>query len=268
MKLSINLFAILLIAILASLFLLGDISPVFAADEVSTPQAQTTSPPETKAPTLDRGDNAWMLTSSALVLMMTGPGLALFYCGLVRKKNVLSVMMQCVFLMCLMTVIWGLYGYTLGFGGDTATPPPKWIGNSDHLFMHGVQAEWTGRQIGNAVASPAFHPAIDAHVVSGDVFHYYPGFDLRGLCRTHEIQHDGRVHDPLGHHRLLPLMPLGMGRRNPHVWKRQCRTISAGGALDFAGGTVVHISSGVSALICALLLGKRLGYGCRTHAPA
>ena len=66
---------------------------------------------------IDRGDNAWMLTSSALVLMMTGPGLAMFYGGLVRKKNVLSVMMQCVFLMGLMTVIWALCGYTLAFGG-------------------------------------------------------------------------------------------------------------------------------------------------------
>ena len=69
---------------------------------------------------VDTGDNAWMLTSSALVLMMTGPGLALFYCGLVRKKNVLSVMMQCIFLMCLMTVIWALYGFALSFGNDPA----------------------------------------------------------------------------------------------------------------------------------------------------
>src|SRR5580704_18801541 len=75
------------------------------------------------------GDNAWLLTSSALVLMMTGPGLALFYCGMVRKKNVLSVMMQCVFLMCLMTVIWGLYGFSLSFGGKGA-----WIGDLRYLF--------------------------------------------------------------------------------------------------------------------------------------
>ena len=66
---------------------------------------------------IDKGDHAWMLVSSALVLMMTGPGLALFYCGLVRKKNVLNVMMQCVFLMGLMTVIWALWGYSLAFGG-------------------------------------------------------------------------------------------------------------------------------------------------------
>ena len=87
--------------------------------------AQSTEGPSanagaTAAPKIDAGDNAWVLTSSALVLMMTAPGLALFYCGLVRKKNVLSVMMQCVFLMCLMTVIWALYGYTLVFGGDGA----------------------------------------------------------------------------------------------------------------------------------------------------
>ncbi len=100
-----------------------------AADE---PAAQPTS---AAAPKVDSGDNAWMLTSSALVLMMTGPGLALFYSGLVRKKNVLSVMMQCIFLMCLMTVIWALYGFTISFGGDRA----GW-GDARYLFMNGVRA--------------------------------------------------------------------------------------------------------------------------------
>src|SRR5271165_3289138 len=77
--------------------------------------------PDTAAPSLPScaaADNAWILVSSALVLMMTAPGLALFYCGLVRKKNVLSVMMQCIFLMCLMTLVWAVYGYSLVFGGD------------------------------------------------------------------------------------------------------------------------------------------------------
>ena len=87
-----------------------------------------TPAPDAAPRALDKGDNAWVLTSAALVLMMTGPGLALFYCGLVRKKNVLSVMMQCVFLMCLMSVIWALYGYSLVFGGDRA-----WIGD------HGIR---------------------------------------------------------------------------------------------------------------------------------
>ena len=95
---------------------------------------------------IDRADNAWMLTSSALVLMMTAPGLAMFYGGLVRKKNVLGVMMQCMFLMGLMTVIWAIYGYSLAFGGDPAAAGApevsRWIGNADHLFLKGVAAEW------------------------------------------------------------------------------------------------------------------------------
>ena len=80
-----------------------------------------------------------MLTCCALVLFMTAPGLAFFYSGLVRKKNVLGVMMQCLFLMGLMTVIWGLYGYSLAFGGDTDSPEfNPYVGNLDHVFMQGV----------------------------------------------------------------------------------------------------------------------------------
>src|SRR5262245_13314201 len=86
------------------------------------------------------GNNAWMLTSSALVLFMTAPGLAMFYSGLVRKKNVLGVMMQCLFLMGLLTVVWGLYGYSLAFGGDPKSPGySAWTGNSEFLGMRNVQ---------------------------------------------------------------------------------------------------------------------------------
>ena len=89
------------------------------------------------------GHNAWMLTCSALVLFMTAPGLAMFYGGLVRSKNVLSVMMQCIFLMGLMTVIWGLWGYSLAFGGAPGEESySPWIGNSEYLFMRNVQADW------------------------------------------------------------------------------------------------------------------------------
>src|SRR6478752_6357512 len=88
------------------------------------------------------GHNAWMLTSSALVLFMTAPGLAMFYGGLVRKKNVLGVMMQCIFLMGLMTVIWGLYGYSLAFGGSNL-----YVGNADYLFMRGVERHFNGTDV-------------------------------------------------------------------------------------------------------------------------
>src|SRR5437762_4992882 len=120
--------------------------------------AQAPAPP---VPTLDQrvtdveskvgdaalaGHNAWMLTSSALVLFMTAPGLALFYSGLVRKKNVLGVMMQCLFLMGLLTIIWGVYGYSLAFGGDPTkaeeTHYSPYIGNMDYLFMNKVQRKF------------------------------------------------------------------------------------------------------------------------------
>jgi len=89
-------------------------------------------------PTLDKGDNAWVLTSSALVLMMTAPGLAMFYGGLVRKKNVVNVFMQCFFLMGLNTVLWGLCCYSLCFGGTGA-----WLGDTSLFFMKGVESTWT-----------------------------------------------------------------------------------------------------------------------------
>jgi ammonium transporter, Amt family len=108
---------------------------VAMAEEPAAPPAAT----ELAQSPIDTGDNAWMLTSSALVLMMTAPGLALFYCGLVRKKNVLNVMMQCIFLMAMMGVIWALWGYSLSFGGDGA-----WLGNGDFFLLHNVQAAWSG----------------------------------------------------------------------------------------------------------------------------
>ena len=113
---------------------------VGAAEEPSASTASEAHAPPA-APTLDKGDQAWMLVSSLLVLMMTSPGLALFYCGLVRKKNVLSVMMQCVTLMGLMTVVWALYGYSLCFGGSPDDPNfSLWIGNGDYLFMNNVSS--------------------------------------------------------------------------------------------------------------------------------
>ncbi len=125
------------VVLCAGVLWLGSLNGLHAEDPPveGTDDAVAAAPAAPKP--LDRADNAWVLTSSALVLMMTGPGLALFYSGLVRKKNVLGVMMQCIFLMGLMTVIWALWGYSLSFGGAEA-----WIGNRDYLFMHGVQPEW------------------------------------------------------------------------------------------------------------------------------
>jgi Amt family ammonium transporter len=236
--------------------------------------AQPTPPATADKDTLDSGDNAWVLTSSALVLMMTGPGLALFYCGLVRKKNVMSVMMQCIFLMCLMSVIWALYGYTIAFGGsDDPKTAPAYVGTMDNLFMRGVQAEWVpdsklpdgGKSV--IPVYPGLHINRLSHMLfQGMFFVITPALICGAFAERMKfstmvvfmILWGSLVYCPLCHW-VWGNGILAYGSHNAGV--------SMGGALDFAGGTVVHISSGVSALICALVLGKRLGYGSEAMPP-
>src|SRR5271170_2613880 len=189
-------------------------------------------------------DNAWMLVSAALVLMMTGPGLALFYGGLVRRKNTLAIMMQSFVLMGLITVMWALVGYSLCFGGNGPV-----IGGFEHAFLRGVGAEPNADYAGTipqttfmvyqlmfAIITPALITGATAERLkfSGTVLFLALWFLV--------------VYAPLAH----------------MVWgKGGFLNASLGGkfpTLDFAGGTVVHISSGVSALVCALYLGKRSGY--------
>src|SRR5271163_2312494 len=188
-------------------------------------------------------DNAWMLVSAALVLMMTGPGLALFYGGLVRRKNVLAIMMQSFALMALITVLWALVGYSLCFGEG------HFIGSFQMAFLRGVgaapNADYAGTipqttfmiyQLMFAIITPALITGATAERMkfSGTVLFLGLWFLV--------------VYAPLAH----------------MVWgKGGFLNASQGGkfpTLDFAGGTVVHISSGVSALVCALYLGKRTGY--------
>jgi Amt family ammonium transporter len=190
------------------------------------------------------GDNAWMLVSSALVLMMTGPGLALFYGGLVRKKNVLGTMMQSFFLMTLITVLWGLFGYSLCFhsGG-------RFIGSLDYMFLRGVgaapdvdyaptipQQTFMAFQLMFAIITPALITGAFAERMKFSAM-------VAFITLWSNV-----VYAPMAH----------------MVWgKGGLLSASLGGivpTLDFAGGTVVHITSGVSALVCALYLGKRLGY--------
>lgn len=190
------------------------------------------------------GDNAWMLTSAALVLMMTGPGLALFYGGLVRRKNVLSTMMHSFILMAVMTVLWAICGYSLSFGEGSA-----FIGDLRYLFLNGVGAEPNADyaatipqqtfmvfQLMFAIITPA--------LISG-AFAERMKFSAMLLF---SILWALLVYFPMAH----------------MVWgKGGLLNAFLGGKIpcfDFAGGTVVHITSGVSALVCALYLGKRVGY--------
>lgn len=194
------------------------------------------------------GDNAWMLVSAALVLMMTGPGLALFYGGLVRRKNVLGSMMHSFVMMGLVTVIWALVGYTLVFSEGN-----PFIGGLKYLFLNGVgkepNADYAGTipqqtfmvyQLMFAVITPALISGAYAERIKFSAMLLFT--TLWTLI----------VYFPMAH----------------MVWgKGGLLNAYLGGSvptLDFAGGTVVHITSGVSALVCALYLGRRNGY---PHEP-
>ena len=200
-----------------------------------------------EAAEVNTGDNAWVLVSSALVLMMTGPGLALFYGGLVRKKNIVGTMMQCLAMMAVVTVIWAVIGYSLAFSGGNA-----FIGGLDHLFLNGVGQEASGTishltfmvfQLMFAIITPALITGAFAERMKF-------GGMLAFLVLWLFV-----VYLPLAH------MVWGPGG---------FMNVFSGGTLpclDFAGGTVVHISSGVSALVCALYLGKRVGYPSDSMRP-
>jgi len=190
------------------------------------------------------GDNAWMLVSAALVLMMTGPGLALFYGGLVRRKNVLGTMMHSFFMMPLITVIWAIVGYSLVFG--EATP---FIGSLKYLFLEGVGKEPNGDYAATIpqatfMVYQLMFAIITPGLISG-AFAERIKFSAMALFTVLWIF---VVYFPMAH----------------MVWgKGGFLNAYSGGVIpcfDFAGGTVVHISSGVSALVCALYLGKRQGY--------
>jgi ammonium transporter, Amt family len=189
-------------------------------------------------------DNGWMLTSSALVLMMTGPGLALFYGGLVRKKNVLGTMMQSFALMAVVTVLWGLFSFSLAFGSGNG-----FIGGLHHLFLRGVGAAPDADYAGTIpLQTFMVYQLMFAIITPGLIAGAFAERMKFSAMMVFMILWSIVVYDPMAH----------------MVWgKGGVLNAALGGrfpTLDFAGGTVVHITSGVSALVCALYLGKRVGY--------
>jgi Amt family ammonium transporter len=234
-------------ALLLFLFCLGSQEIIAQNSPASAPitQSQRTAALEQQAAAAkSAADNAWMLTSSALVLMMTGPGLALFYGGLVRKKNVLATMMQSFAMMAVITVLWAIVGYSIAFG-----PGNSFFGGFHNFLLHhvGLQPDsdyaatipaetFMIYQLMFAIITPALITGAFAERMKFSAMLLY--LILWSLF----------IYDPMAH----------------MVWgKGGLLNASLGGrfpTLDFAGGTVVHITSGVSALVCALYLGKRLGY--------
>lgn len=218
--------------------------PAFAQSSAASTAQQIAQLQSQVANAQMSGDNGWMLVSAALVLMMTGPGLALYYSGLVRKKNVLATMMQSFAMMCLITLIWGLVGYSLAFGSGT-----PFIGGLQHAFLRGV----------GLAPDPAYAGTIPLQT--------YMIYQLMFAIITPALV-TGAFAERMKFSAMavfLSLWSLFVYSPMAHmVWgKGGFLNAAMGGAfptLDFAGGTVVHITSGVSALVCALYLGKRVGY--------
>jgi len=196
-------------------------------------------------PKIDSGDTAWMLTSTALVLMMTIPGLALFYGGMVRKKNVLATIAQSFAVVCLVSVLWLILGYSLAF-----TPGSTVLGGASRVFMAGLgvdsisdlaktipESVYMCFQLTFAVITPALIAGAFAERMKFSAMMWFVG--LWSLV----------VYAPIAH------------------WVWGGGFLGDWGVLDFAGGTVVHINAGVAGLVCAMVLGKRRGFGTENMAP-
>ena len=189
-----------------------------------------------EAPVLNSGDTAWMLTATALVLFMTIPGLSLFYAGMVRSKNILSVLMQCFAITSLMTILWVLYAYSIAFGGDG----PYWGGLSK-MFLAGVSVDTLSGTIPETV---------------------FMTFQMTFAIITPALM-VGAFAERMKFSTMLVFMTIWI----TIVYAPVCHWVWGGGGwlgnkgiLDFAGGTVVHINAGMAGLMAALLLGKRKGY--------
>jgi Amt family ammonium transporter len=231
-----------MLGVLVLLWLLS--SPSAAQQAAPSPAAPAAAAPQAK---IDSGDTAWMLTSAALVLMMTAPGLALFYGGMVRRHNVLGTIMHSFILMAVISIQWVLWGYSVAFGPDVGGlfGNLSWVGlkgvglapNPDYAATIPHQA-FMIYQLMFAIITPALITGAFAERMK---FSAFLVFTLLWVTF---------IYDPLAH------WVWGTGG-----WLRNL------GALDFAGGTVVHISSGVSALAAALLVGKRRGFGSEPMPP-
>jgi ammonium transporter, Amt family len=235
----------LVVGMLGAFMLIGMAHSVCGQTAIqSDPSARLAKLEQQTADAKSSADNAWMLTSSALVLMMTGPGLALFYGGLVRKKNVLGTMMQSFALMAVITVLWALFSYSFSFGSGNG-----FIGGFEHIFLRGVgatpDADYSATIPAQTYMVYQLMFAIITPALIAGAFAERMKFSAMLLFT---VLWSIFVYDPMAH----------------MVWgKGGFLNAALGGrfpTLDFAGGTVVHITSGVSALVCALYLGKRLGY--------
>jgi ammonium transporter, Amt family len=253
---------LLAFAPLPSLTAAADEAPATSA---TSADAATTMPPPGACPAMpvapcvvtndkiNSGDTAWMLTSMALVLMMTIPGLALFYGGMVRKKNVLSTLMQSFAITALITVLWWIVGYSIAFTPGS-TP---YLGGFSRMFMQGAIS------LADAKTTTVSHLAPTIPEVVYSMFQLTFAIITPALiCGSFaERMKFSAMLWFMGIWSLLVYFPIAHWVWEPSGW------LNLKGVLDFAGGTVVHINAGIAGLATALMLGKRIGYGKETMAP-
>jgi Amt family ammonium transporter len=256
-----------LLALFAVIGLIGMYAPVMAQQQPAAPAAAPAAPAPAAAPaappaptepvlvTVDKinsGDTAWMLSSTALVLLMTIPGLALFYGGMVRKKNVLATVMQSFAITCLVTVLWVIVGYSLAF-----TPGNAYFGGMSRFFLNGMLFQ---NEAGKVTVS---------HLGTTIPESVYMMFQMTFAIITPALI-AGAFADRMKFSAMLWFMGLwSVLIYSPiaHIMWEPSGKWAAAGILDFAGGTVVHINAGIAGLVCALVLGKRVGYGKEAMAP-
>jgi len=229
-------------------------APAAAAPSATTAPAAAapTSPVIVSADKISNGDTSWMLTSTALVLMMTIPGLALFYGGMVRKKNVLATLMQSFAITCVASVLWVVVGYTLAF-----TPGNGVFGGFQRFFLNGMVFE---NEAGKMSVS---------HLALTIPESVYMMFQMTFAIITPALV-TGAFADRMKFSAMLWFMGLWsvlIYAPIAHMMWEPTGFWATAGVLDFAGGTVVHINAGIAGLVCALVLGKRLGYGREAMAP-
>ena len=234
---------LMLLTVLLVLVAAGSVFAQQPAAPATPPAAPAAAAPP--APTLDRGDTAWMLVSTVLVLFMTIPGLALFYAGMVRKKNVLATMMQSFAITCLVSVLWLIAGYSLAFTGEGA-----FVGTMGRWLLKGIdvatlaplatsipESVYVMFQLTFAIITPALITGAFADRMKFSAMLWFMGLWLMV------------VYVPVAH------------------WVWGGGFLGKWGVLDYAGGTVVHINAGIAGLVAAIMLGKRKGYGSEHMAP-
>jgi Amt family ammonium transporter len=234
---------------IAILLMAPNFTQTLVAQEVGAPDAVAAAAPPAITPQVNKGDVAWMLTSTLLVIFMAVPGLALFYGGLVRSKNMLSVLMQVMVVFSLITVLWAAYGYSFAFGG-----PGPIIGPADKVFLKGVTMETLADTFTPENKLPeyifiAFQATFAAITCTLIVGSFAERMKFSSVL-LFSVLWFTFCYIPIAH----------------MVWGPEGYLLKKG-ALDFAGGTVVHINAGIAGLVGAFLLGKRVGYGREHIAP-